>query len=159
VKEIPLTKGYVALVDDADYEQLSKHRWIASVRQQRNGVKVYAWRHTGRRSPHVYMHREIIDAQKGEICDHRDGNGTNNQRHNLRRTNDQLNHANTIKRFRNGRASSRWIGVYRQSKRSTWAAQIFRRYIGSFKEECDAATAYNFAAFEAFGEFASENLP
>lgn len=85
MKEIPLTRGYVALVDDADFDELSQYSWQALVGEH----GVYAMR-KGPRDEHghracVTMHQHIMGkAPEGAVIDHRDGVGTNNQRSNLR---------------------------------------------------------------------------
>ncbi len=82
--EIPLTRGYVALVDEADADDLLRFRWRISSGKTR----IYAQR-TGRRadgSPNstIYMHRQILCAPDGFDVDHLDNNGLNNQRRNIR---------------------------------------------------------------------------
>jgi hypothetical protein len=89
-KEIALSqqgkyKGqFVALVDDADYEELSKYRWsVAAMYKARNHGLLYAVRTEDKRT--IYMHHEIIGMpSKGKVIDHIDWNGLNNTRGNLR---------------------------------------------------------------------------
>lgn len=105
------------------------------------------------------MHRLILGVTNPKIkIDHRDGNGLNNQRHNLREATQAQNLANS--RPRSG--SSRFKGVTFRSP-DKWIAQISKdgkhTYLGIFRDEFDAATAYNFAAIEMFGEFARLNRP
>src|ERR1043165_2122866 len=76
-REIPLTQGYVALVDDCDYEWLSQWKWCAHV--AKGGRTAYAFRAKG-----IAMHRVIMNAPEGMDVDHRDHNGLNNTRANLR---------------------------------------------------------------------------
>jgi hypothetical protein len=84
VKEIPLTQSKVALVDDEDYEELSKYSWCAN-RDCKNG-NFYARRHANTPSKKEAMHRQILglSPSNGRCVDHIDGNGLNNQRSNLR---------------------------------------------------------------------------
>ena len=82
-RRIPLTKGQFALVDDADYEVLSKHSWYAS------GVRFYAARRRkdNERNPRklVYMHRELLGVESSSLhVDHINGNRLDNRRSNLR---------------------------------------------------------------------------
>ena len=66
MREIQLTKGYVAYVDDSDYERVSAHKWYAHVKQD----GVYA--HTNIEQKTVQMHRFILGAPRGMLVDHRD---------------------------------------------------------------------------------------
>lgn len=82
MKKIPLTKGYFALVDDSDYEWLNQWKWQAC----KSKHTVYAIRMIRRKdlTKQVWMHREIMKTPDDKITDHKDGNGLNNQRHNLK---------------------------------------------------------------------------
>ncbi len=77
-KEIPLTQGLVAIVDDADYEYLSQFKWCA----RKAGNTYYAVRQENKRF--ICMHIQIIGRRPGLEIDHIDGNGLNNRRSNLR---------------------------------------------------------------------------
>lgn len=85
MKEIQLTRGGVAFVDDADYEEISKYKW--QLRPKPGGVVFYAARSywfEKRKIVNVYMHRHIVMPPATHLIDHIDGNGLNNQRANLR---------------------------------------------------------------------------
>src|SRR5688572_14835471 len=119
--EIPLTRGLVALVDDADYRAVMvAGQWRAVER----GRVVYAA--TGRDGQ--YMHRFILGLAKGDRrqADHRDGNGLNNQRRNLRFATQREQGANQRRRLVHaGHApSSIYRGVYRCSHWDGWVAQV-----------------------------------
>jgi hypothetical protein len=109
------------------------------------------------------MHHFIL-GEKTRV-DHHDGNSLNNRRGNLRIATQSQNRANIGKP--SGNHSSRYKGVaWNKGKSATgggWRAQIGFDYkkihLGCFKDEVDAATAYNFKAFELFGEFARFNHP
>src|SRR5665213_3111116 len=88
MREIQLTKGKIALVDDADYEYLSQFKWQA---HRRGGKTYYAKTDIGRRS--VGMHQLVMDAGDLEV-DHRDGNGLDNRRSNLRLATHSQNQCN-----------------------------------------------------------------
>lgn len=80
--EIELTKGYRALIDEDDYARVSQYTWRATVRN----TVVYAgrgWREGGKQK-HEYLHRFILGAKPGFEVDHRDGNGLNCTKKNLR---------------------------------------------------------------------------
>ncbi len=166
VREIPLVNGGVALVDDADFDQLSQFRWRA-VRSKRmfGPDRFYAARTEERprvdgvrKRVQVFMHKMIIPEHK--IIDHRDGNGLNNQCENLRPATPSLNQANqaSVKPH-----SSRYRGVRWHSRAKRWYAEVKANqrcvYLGSFTNEVDAAIAYDEAAIRFFGEFASPNFP
>lgn len=82
MKEIKLTKGQVAIVDDEDFEELNKYKWHAT--KHRNAF--YARRANYGKRPHqVYMHRQILEGVK--IVDHINLNSLDNRRSNLRSVN------------------------------------------------------------------------
>ncbi len=155
MREIVLTQGKVALVSDEDYEELSKHKWHARY----NRGLFYACRTvtvSPRREANVYMHQVVCC--KG--ADHKDGNGLNNQRDNLRPATHQQNQFNRGPRLG---SCSRFKGVYRDKDRKKWRACIrisgSKKHIGYFDDELKAATAYDDKARELFGEFAWLNFP
>lgn len=102
MKEIPLSQGLVALVDDEDYEELSQYKWHAVKHRNtyyavRNHPVYPSYR------VNVKMHRQIMRAQENEIIDHKNGNGLDCQRNNLRIASSSQNAAN--RRAREGRKS------------------------------------------------------
>src|SRR6266851_4451024 len=152
MKTIPLTKGYVALVDDEDYLRVSCFHWQAQVRSRGT---VYAKRIVGIR-PHkrgVYLHRFILGISADKKVDHRDGNGLNCQRSNLRAATHSENLAN---RPANANSSTSIKGVY--LRRGAWEARLTVRgkqlYLGRFATAEEAERVYQQAAREHFGEFA-----
>jgi len=163
MKTIELTQGYEALVDDADFEWVSAHKWCANVDRRRG--KVYAYRkthgaHNKRKS--LYLHREILGVTDPKVrVDHDDGNGLNNQRYNIRICSTRQNSMNQKKR-RDG-FSSRYKGVcwHKRDKKFYAAIKINGRskFLGRFDSERDAAKAYDAAAREHFGDFAVCNFP
>ena len=155
MKEILLTQGKVALVDDEDYEELSKYKWCFTMRKgARTGYVVRYLGKGGGRGTTVPMHRVIMKAQKGQEVDHKDGNGLNNQKENLRFATRAQNSAN--KKSCN---STGFKGVYKNKKR--WSVNIGMdgktKYLGSYSTKEEAALAYNRAAQEHFGEYAYLN--
>src|SRR6267142_5414725 len=80
-RQIPLTYGYVAIVDAANYEWLMQWKWYAQVRAH----TVYAVRSSRRGPIRLFsMHRFILSTPMGLLTDHRDGNGLMNTYDNLR---------------------------------------------------------------------------
>ncbi len=135
MREIPLSQGKIAFVDDEDYEYLSQFRWYANNIQ---GL-TYA-RRTVRRAP--FMHHMILSTiPKGKVTDHIDGNGLNNQRSNLRivtmRENTQNLH---IKK------SSKYPGVTWHKATQKWMAQAYlngkHAYLGVYATEEEAYQVY-----------------
>lgn len=94
MKYIELTKGKLALVSDEDFEELKQYKWCATNcrtyrGEKRYGDKWYAMRRatvSRNKVVTIYMHRWIMNATKGKVVDHLDGDGLNNQRENLRLT-------------------------------------------------------------------------
>ena len=164
MREIRLTQGQVAIVDDEDYEFLSKFKWHA-VKHSKDRT-FYAVRNSkpdaaGKRRL-VYMHRFILGITIGVEVDHEDRNGLDNRRSNLRvmeaHGENMRNSAKQAKRA----TSSRFKGVSWNHRKRKWAAYVTlnrkRKFLGYFLEEEEAARAYDVAAKSLFGEFARLNL-
>lgn len=161
MKEIKLTRGQTVLVDDEDFEELSKYSWHAH--WHRNGRKFYARRSIwiDGKAKHVRMHRQILGLTDPKIQgDHKDGNGLNNQRSNLRTTTNQQNSFNM--KSQSG-CISKYKGVTWDKTHGKWQVRICingrRKHIGLFTDEVEAAKAYDTAAIKQFGEFAKLNFP
>jgi len=157
MKEIQLTHGKVALVDDDVYEYLNQFKWYAN---NFNG-KFYAVRSfmiaKGNQSI-VLMHREIMNPKKGFVIDHVDGNTLNNLKDNLRICTHGENLRNQKLSISN---KTGYKGVYFSKERNKWCALIqvykVKYHLGSFINLKDAARAYNEAAIKYHGEFAKLN--
>ena len=155
MKEIPLTKGYIAKVDDEDYERLSQFKWCAAVRKKAHLPDCIYAISTVAPNTLALMHRFILGCPASVQVDHWDTDGLNNQRYNLRQATPAQNGGNA----RHGRGSSQFKGVSWNKAIGKWECKIANVRIGFFVDECDAATAYNFAAEERFGAFARFNTP
>lgn len=140
-----------AVIDDADFELVSQHRWFPQVKSHGTYAVANVRKADGRRTQ-IYMHTLVTG---WSYVDHMDHDGLNNQRANLRVSNDWLNQAN--RRAQSGgtsqykgvnfnRAAGRWYVRIKFGERQTW--------VGSFLDEVEAARAYDRAAREAFGEHA-----
>ena len=155
MKKIPLTQGKCALVDDADYPLVSKHKWYAA----RDDRTFYARRNVlGRdgRSHTISMHRFILGLKPGERGpDHKNRNGLDNRRQNLRFCTASQSGMN-----RAGRqgSSSLFKGVGWHRTHAKWQARIQIHgnitHLGYFEKERDAAIAYDSAAKRIHREFA-----
>jgi len=159
-KEIPLTQGQVALVDDDRFEELNQYGWFAHY--YRNTKSFYAQRHLptllGKRKI-ILMHRVIMNAPEGMLVDHKDRNTLNNQVHNLRICTNSQNASNSGKQSDN---TSGYKGVTKP-KWGGWRAAIKVNgktiYLKKWKTKEEAARAYDEAAKKYHGEFASLNFP
>ena len=159
MREIELTKGQVALVDDADYELLSQFKWCARWSPNSHGYYAQRMSRVNEGPPYrrsVLMHSYLTG---WPLVDHIDHNGLNNTRQNLRPASREENAQN---RKPDRRGSSKYKGVYWREERSRWVVQIrangVRRKGGLYTSEDDAARAYNELAKELHGEFAYLNV-
>ena len=160
MKEIKLSQfgrnrgKYVALVDDEDFETLNRFKWC--VRKDKNTF--YAVRDIGvdGRRIALFMHCSIMN---GKGVDHRDRNGLNNQKNNLRFC---TNQENCMNRRKQENMTSIYKGVSFYKPTSKWHTQIKISgkviHLGYFVSEVDAANAYNAKAIELFREFANINI-
>jgi len=156
MKQILLTRGMSAMVDDGDYAGLSVFNWHL---QQCKGL-FYAARNVqllGKRTK-VYMHQVLALALGAPQVDHHDRNGLNNQRFNLRPCTVSQNNAN-----RRGpeKKTSRFRGVCWHESAGKWMASISvmdkNQYLGCYTNEEQAARVYDKAASAVFGKFALLN--
>lgn len=181
MKEIKLTQGKVALVDDEDFDYLNQWKWFA----KKSGNNFYASRgvFSGKYSKGGHpiattfqMHRELMQTSDNMLCDHADRDTLNNQKYNLRNCTKNQNGANKPSAKN---STSKYLGVsFRKNitKYKTRAGQkvsITKRWRATIKinhkcihlayfplteqGERDAALAYNTAAKKYHGEFANLN--
>lgn len=152
MKQIPLTQGQFAIVDDADYDWLNQWKWYA--RYSKYTKTYYARRRFDGNI--ILMHRQILglgfrDKRQG---DHKNHNTLDNRRNNIRVCTCQENQRNRKPRLN---TTSGYKGVSWYSRIKKWQAHIQadgkREHLGYFKKEKDAALAYNKAARNLFGEF------
>jgi hypothetical protein len=149
VKEIELTQGFKTTVDDEDYERLNKRKW--HLQREKCGL-LYAVS-----SDRVLMHRLILNPPGHFEIDHRDGNGLNNYRSNLRR----CTHRQNICNRKVQKHSSLFKGVIWCPRLGKWRAEIRvwgkKIHLGLFTSETEASESYNKAAKSYQGEFARTN--
>ncbi len=141
-REIPLTQGHVALIDDEDCEKVAAFKWHAF----EHGQTVYARTNVQSGRPRsgrtgLYMHRLILDAGRGQQVDHKDGNGLDNRKANLR----------LVTKGQNGQnlhvpKTSQYPGVSWFKPTGTWRAVLHPGnqylHLGLFPTEEDAFRAY-----------------
>lgn len=147
------------LVDDDDFDSLKKFNWWLA---NRNGT-FYAARSIWKpKRAVVYMHRQIMKVSDRTIeVDHKDHNGLNNQRENIRNSTKRQNGCNKNSRKN---SSSKYLGVCRHKATGKWRATIkdnSKQFsLGFYESEEMAALAYNEAAIRIHGEFANlNNIP
>lgn len=156
MKVIPISRGLSTLVDDDDFDLIKAGGpWHACP----DGHTTYARRHVhcnGRRSTQN-LHTFLTGWPE---TDHRNGNGLDNQRANLRLATRSQNMGNGGNRANN---TSGYKGAHWRADTGRWRALItveYRRiYLGYFDSAEDAARAYDAAARDLFGEFAALNFP
>jgi len=145
--EIVLTQGKVALVDEADLPLVQGYRWHA----QRARARWYAIASPSRHGK-IRMHRLILPGVA--LIDHRNRDGLDNRRHNLRAATESENRINQPK----CRGAGRFKGVDWDKARQCWRARVRINgrlvSLGRYAEEVEAAAAYNAAALAEWGEFA-----
>lgn len=155
MKEILLTQGKVALVDDEDFDRVNQFKWHAHISNR--GV-YYARRSLSGSNKKQRLHSFILP--KVKRIDHWDGDGLNCQKNNLRKASQAENTYNLKKRKN---TTSRYKGVSWHTRQQVWRSQLqFNRrniFLGYFEKERDAAIAYDLAAKIYFGEFARINFP
>ena len=155
MKQIPLSQGKFALIDDEDYERVNQYKWCINS----NGYAVTSYRDSNGKWKAMKMHRFILNLNKGDsLVDHRDTIRINNQKYNLRI-------ASFVENLRNQKINknnkSGFKGVRLHKPSNLYIAQIGingkQKHIGYFKCPVEAAKAYNEAAIKYFGEFARLN--
>jgi hypothetical protein len=157
MKEIKVSQGFIALVDDDHFEVLNQFKWHIKKCGRTNyataNIKIDGKYKT------ITMHRFLLDAPKGVQVDHINHNGLDNQRDNLRFCSNSQNQMNRSP-YKNCTSNFKGVSFYRKTKR--WKAYIKlngkRINLGHYKTEIEAAEVYNNKAKELFGEFSFINI-
>jgi hypothetical protein len=154
MRAIELTRGQVVIVDDQDFLELAQYRWCYST----VGYAVRRKKMPDGKSKVVYMHREIMNPEKGMEVDHVNGQKLDCRRDNLRLCTSGQNKYNIGKKRDN---TSGYKGVWYSKQKQRWVSEIWvekkKRYLGSFNTPEDAAIAYNAAAIRFHGDFSNIN--
>lgn len=161
-RRIPLGEDRFTIVEPRDFYRYNNFNWCPN----ENGPNNYAVRlvticKKGEKSIKlVSLHREIMKHPKGLFVDHKNGDGLDNRRANLRVATRSQNMCNVQKRKN---TSSRFIGVCFHKRNKLWAVRIQYRgkgiWLGYFEDEIEAARVYDRAAIKYHGEFARLNFP
>lgn len=163
MREIELTKGYKALVDDEDYSAVNEYTWYVFFSASNIYAKTFIKLENNKRKS-LFMHQLVYElsgqiASNSHHIDHKDCNGLNNCRTNIRQASYQNNQANSRKM---SKSSSVYKGVSFSKTRNKWEAYIkvnkIKINLGRFSDEREAANSYNIAAMKYFGEFARINI-
>lgn len=159
-RKIPLTLGKEAIVDEADYAWLSQWKWYAHKKD--NTFYVHRKMCVNGKEISVQMHREILGLKYGDgkLTDHKNRNGLDNRKKNLRVANYQLNAYNCKMRTDN---TSGYRGVSWNMRDQRWITQVrvngTPKYFGSFTDIIKAAQTYDAIAFKYRGADAILNFP
>ena len=163
MKEVKLTQGYIVLVDDEDFERVSKFSWVPNRMKHTVYAQRNLYREDGKRTTQS-LQRFILGITNHKTdVDHEDHNGLNCQKYNLRISTRSQNQANSVLPITN---SSGVKGVYKYASKAwktcdKWKAQINfkgkKKSLGYFSSKEEAQAAYDKVAVELFGEFALTN--
>jgi hypothetical protein len=149
MKQIPLPKGKVALVDETDYERVSVVKWY---------INDSGYASTKMGGKFVLMHRLVSNAGNSDEVHHVNDNKLDNRKDNLVFCNRSQNLANRPIQKHN---TTGFKGVSYDPKNKKFRAAIQFNgkhiFLGRFDGIKDAALAYNNAAMKFFGEFAKPN--
>lgn len=152
MKQIPLSQGKFALVDDDVFEYLMQWKWYFEGRYARMTNK------SRRGNESRYMHKIILQTKKGFDIDHINGNKLDNRRCNLRQASRTQNILNRPMQTNN---KTGFKGVHYDRSRCKFKADIGingkSKFIGRFNTAIEAAKAYNEMAKKHYGEFALLN--
>jgi hypothetical protein len=155
-KEIPLTQGKLAIVDDDDYEELSQYQWYAKCSYS----MWYAVRDVGKvpHRKHIRMHRVIAKVSDGLSVDHINGDSLDNRKENLRICTHKENSQNR-KMPSNNTSGYKGVSVIASGKyQASIGVNGELIYLGLFGSAKQAALAYDKAAIEYHGRFSNTNF-
>jgi len=161
MKEIQLTQGQVALIDDDDFESVSKHKWYAKKNNVKCKIVYYACTNitlNGKRNT-IRMHQFILGkAPNGKEIDHANGITLDNQRDNIRFCTRQQNRYNSMG---SPYSVTKCKGVTYNEKSKMYRVRVNRDgkrvHVGCFAILEEAVAMYDIYALRYQGEFAYLN--
>lgn len=159
-REISLTKGLVAIVDQFDFELVSVHRWYAKWSECTQSFYAATSISVSGKSKTLRMHRLILSISDPRIlCDHANQDTLDNRRSNLRVATYQENNRNHRLRKDN---RSGFTGVCWFSPKAKWRAYVYldgkQKHLGYFTDVGEARKAQVAAAKELYGEFKPSDM-
>lgn len=154
---------FSTIVDESDWPKLSHFRWTVKISKNNKFYAVTNNTIVPRIPKKLKMHRVILDSSDGNFVDHVDGDGLNNIRENLRFATEQQNGWNKKRKIRSNILFKGVDRVELATGKIRWLACIRinskKKNLGRYATAEEAACAYDDAAREFFGEFASLNFP
>ena len=156
-KQISISRGMTATVDDSDFNSVKDYEWYAVPGY--NTWYAMRWEGIRPQRKHVFLHRFLMGVSDSHVLiDHKNGNGLDCTRGNMRTCTRMQNTCNSVKQKS---SAAGYRGVYRDKNENFYSAQIEvngnKIRLGYFKTKEDAARAYNDAAIKHHGEFAKLN--
>lgn len=157
MKKIKMNQNKFALVDDENYNLLSKFHWYSHpMGYAQTGV----WNYKTKRKKTILMHKIVNPTPKNVYTDHINQNKLDNRKINLRACTLSFNCANRTKQI-NNQSGFKGVCKYIQRHAIKWVAYIRKNgktfNLGYYWTPQEAALAYNEKAKEFFGDFAYLN--
>ena len=152
MKEILLPEGKTTLVDDEDYEYLNQWKW-SFIKAKNTDYARRVYRAKGKHFT-IKMHRLIMNCPDGLQVDHKDHNGLNNQKSNLRICTKQQNRFNSQKEI-NCSSKYKGVSISKGFIKASIGGGGKLINLGYFKTEIEAAKAYDKEALRIYKEFAN----
>lgn len=151
MKEIKLTKGQVALVDDEDFEYLNQWKWRASWNKSTNSFRAVRMAGAFPRKT-IYMHRLIMKTPAGIECDHVYHNTLDNRKSELRNVTHSQNIINQDAR-KNNKLKIKGVYTHHKKFRAVITKNGRQILLGTFNTPEEAREVYEKAAIEIYGVY------
>lgn len=155
IATIVLSQGYRAVIDAIDAPFVAGNDWSALVLANRRKVYAVRVKQISGKQQTILLHRLLMNAPDNMHVDHKDGDGLNCRRDNMRVCTQAENNRNTPRRSDN---RSGFKGVFWDTRAQKWRSEIRRdgisKHLGFFISPEDAHAAYSIAALELHGQFA-----